>query len=53
MDFTGIVSCPQCGFESDDVDLEIFKADEIKIIKGVVEKNNSVENMEELKNLED
>ena len=23
MDFTGIVECPQCGFESEDVDLEI------------------------------
>lgn len=35
-----------------DVELEKFKASEVKVIKGVVEKNN-VENMEELKGLED
>jgi len=35
-----------------DVDLEKFKASDVKVIKGVVEKNN-VENMEELKELED
>jgi len=35
-----------------DVDLEVFKASDIKIIKGVVEKNNT-ENIEELKGLED
>lgn len=38
--------------KNDDVDLEVFKAGEVKVIKGVVEKNN-VENIEELKELED
>ena len=35
-----------------EIDLEKFKASDVKVIKGVVEKNN-VENMEELKELED
>ena len=39
--------------KDDDVDLEKFKADEVKVIKGVVEKNSNVENIEALKNLED
>ena len=38
--------------KDDDVDLEEFKASEVKVIKGVVEKNN-VENIDELKGLED
>ena len=38
--------------EDEDVDLELFKASEVKVIKGVAEKNN-VENLEELKELED
>ena len=39
--------------KDDDVDLEKFKAADVKVIKGVVEKNNNVENIEDLKNLED
>ena len=38
--------------KNEDVDLEKFKASEVKVIKGVVEKNN-VENIAELKELED
>ncbi len=38
--------------KDDDVDFEEFKASEVKVIKGVVEKNN-VENIDELKGLED
>jgi len=38
--------------KDDDVDLEVFKASDIKVIKGVTEKNN-VENIAELKELED
>lgn len=38
--------------KDDDVDLELFKVKDIKVIKGVVEKNN-IENIEELKGLED
>lgn len=40
------------GKENDDVDLETFKADMVKVIKAVYEKNVA-ENMEELKKLED
>lgn len=40
------------GKENDDVDLETFKADEVKVIKAVYEKNVA-ENLEELKKLED
>lgn len=39
-------------FTGQDVDVELFKAQDVKIIKGVAEKNN-VENIEELKELED
>jgi len=39
--------------KDDDVDLEKFKATDVKVIKGVIEKNNNVENIEDLKNLED
>jgi cell fate regulator YaaT (PSP1 superfamily) len=38
--------------KDDSVDLEEFKADEVKIIKAVIE-NNTNENIEELKKLED
>lgn len=38
--------------KDDDVDLEKFKANDVKVIKGVVEKNN-IENIEDLKELED
>lgn len=40
------------GKENEDVDLETFKADQVKIIKAAYEKNVT-ENLEELKKLED
>jgi len=40
------------GGKDQDVDLEVFKAADVKVIKGVTEKNN-VENIDELKELED
>lgn len=39
--------------KDDGVDLENFKVSDIKLIKGVAEKNNNVEDAEELKDLED
>ncbi len=39
--------------KDDGVDLENFKVSDVKLIKGVAEKNNNVEDAEELKDLED